>query len=205
MIIIGSGGFAREALCWARDAGFHPKAFFQQEAYNGPTLPIPVITDLSDRRSEKFIVAVGDPATRIRLWGLALGFGLQPNRPIIHPNSTVGDEVEIDLGSIVCPGAIITSNVNIGRGVIINIGATVGHDCYIHDWVTVSPGANISGRCNVYEASYVGTNSAIREGVSVGRAAVLGMGAILTKDIPDGDTWVGNPARKLTPKVNKTC
>jgi acetyltransferase-like isoleucine patch superfamily enzyme len=40
-------------------------------------------------------------------------------------------------------------------------------------------------------------NASVREGVSLGTDAVLGMGAALLTDLPDGETWAGVPARRL--------
>jgi carbonic anhydrase/acetyltransferase-like protein (isoleucine patch superfamily) len=37
----------------------------------------------------------------------------------------------------------------------------------------------------------------IKPGVVVGRNSVLGLGSVLTKDIPDNEIWFGNPARKV--------
>ena len=37
----------------------------------------------------------------------------------------------------------------------------------------------------------------IRQGLTIGAGAVVGMGAVVTKDVPDGVTVVGNPARIL--------
>ena len=37
----------------------------------------------------------------------------------------------------------------------------------------------------------------IGPGVTIGARAVIGMGAVVTKDVPDGETWVGNPARLI--------
>jgi acetyltransferase-like isoleucine patch superfamily enzyme len=37
----------------------------------------------------------------------------------------------------------------------------------------------------------------IRENVRIGAGAVIGMGAVVLADVPDGQTWVGSPARKL--------
>ena len=42
---------------------------------------------------------------------------------------------------------------------------------------------------------FVGINAMILKGVSVGHAAVVGAGAVVTKDVPDGTIVGGNPAR----------
>jgi serine acetyltransferase len=37
----------------------------------------------------------------------------------------------------------------------------------------------------------------IKNKVKIGNNVTVGMGAVVLKDIPDGETWIGNPARKL--------
>lgn len=43
----------------------------------------------------------------------------------------------------------------------------------------------------------IGMSAVIGPGVTIGRGATIGMGAVVTKSVPAGETWVGNPARKL--------
>jgi serine acetyltransferase len=37
----------------------------------------------------------------------------------------------------------------------------------------------------------------VKENVVIGAGAVIGMGSVVLSDVPDGQTWVGVPARKL--------
>jgi acetyltransferase-like isoleucine patch superfamily enzyme len=67
----------------------------------------------------------------------------------------------------------------------------------IDDFVTIAPGANISGNVTLGFASSIGTGASVREKCKVGVEAVLGMGAALTKNLPDGETWVGVPAKRM--------
>lgn len=198
LIIVGAGGFAREVFAWVPKHAYNVVAFYTHDADHRRLLDVPVISEIKSQRhlSSKFIIAIGDPKNRAKMWEEIQYAGLDP-ATIVHPSAIIGHQIDIGAGSIICPGVVLTTNVRIGRGVILNLNSTVGHDCSIDNFVTVSPGANISGNVHLHEFSYVGTNAAIREKVMLGSNSVLGMGAVLTKDLPSGETWCGNPAKKL--------
>lgn len=196
MIILGAGGFAREAMCWAEDAGHRVEAMYQDGGGQSAG-PVRVLGSLGGLEGKRFIVAVGDPATKNKLWSYALGCGLIPADAVVHPSAVLGHQVILEPGVIICPMAVLTTDVRIGRGVIVNLAATIGHDTTVDMFTTISPGANISGRCTIGMCCYIGTNAALREGVSVGDGATVGMGAVVTKDVPEKQVWVGNPARRL--------
>jgi len=44
---------------------------------------------------------------------------------------------------------------------------------------------------------FIGANSIILKGVRIGKGAVVGAGSVVTKNIPDGEVWAGNPAKKI--------
>lgn len=195
IIICGAGGFAREVFSWLPKE-YKVRAFYS-ETKQDPIYDIPVVSDLSSFSKCVFVVAIGDPLTRERIWRHAMAAGLSPCEPIIHPKATVGHNVHIGHGSIVCPGAVITCDVVISAGVILNIGATVGHDVTIQSFTTVSPGANISGHVFIGNFVYIGTNASVRENNHVGSHAVVGMGAAVIQNIPTKETWAGVPAKRI--------
>ena len=45
--------------------------------------------------------------------------------------------------------------------------------------------------------AFVGAHSIILKGVTIGAKSVVGAGSVVTKDIPDGEVWAGNPAKKI--------
>lgn len=47
----------------------------------------------------------------------------------------------------------------------------------------------------IKEGAFVGMNSIILKGVTIGKHSIVGAGSVVTKDIPDGEIWAGNPAR----------
>lgn len=47
----------------------------------------------------------------------------------------------------------------------------------------------------IKEGAFIGTRCLILKGVTIGKGAVVGAGSVVTKDIPDGEIWAGNPAK----------
>lgn len=43
----------------------------------------------------------------------------------------------------------------------------------------------------------IGAGSTILPGLTIGEGAMIGAGSVVTKDVPSGELWVGNPARRL--------
>jgi len=116
------------------------------------------------------------------------------------------DDVRIGEGAVLCPFVTLTSNIRIGRHFHANIYSYVEHDCIIGDFVTFAPGVHCNGNVRIEDHAYIGAGAMIRQGrpgapLVIGRGAVVGMGAVVTRDVPDGATVVGNPARAIERKT----
>lgn len=117
-------------------------------------------------------------------------------------NAVRMDSVEIGEGALVSPFVTLTSNIRIGAHFQANLYSYVEHDCVIGDFVTFAPGVCCNGNIQIGDHAYIGTGAVIRQGrsgapMTIGAGAVVGMGAVVTKDVPAGVTVVGNPARPL--------
>jgi len=105
-------------------------------------------------------------------------------------------------GSILSAYVDVTANVRIGRCFHANNYSYVGHDCVIGNYVTFAPRVSCNGNVNIEDHVYIGTGAILKQGTPdkplvIGKGAVVGMGAVVTKDVPPGVTVVGNPARPL--------
>ena len=68
------------------------------------------------------------------------------------------------------------------------------------DFVTLAPGVMLNGNVRVEDHAYIGTGAIIKQGTPqnplvIGKGAVVGMGAVVTKDVEPYTTVIGNPAR----------
>ncbi len=141
-------------------------------------------------------VAVGDNRTREDIILKLEKAGA--NIPIlIHPNSIMGMEVELESGTVVMAGAVINCCTHIGKGCIINTGATVDHDNQIGDYVHISPGVHLAGTVNIGKRVWLGIGSIVNNNLSIVEGSTIGAGTVVIRDITEPSIYVGIPARKI--------
>lgn len=115
---------------------------------------------------------------------------------LIHPNTIIGTEVIIGIGTAIMAGAVINCCTKIGIGCIINTGSTIDHDNIIEDFVHISPGANLAGSVRVGHGSWLGIGSVVRNNINITKRCTIGAGAVVIKNITDQGIYTGVPARR---------
>ena len=68
----------------------------------------------------------------------------------------------------------------------------------IDDFATLASGVRLGGECTSRRVR-IGAGATIREGVTIGAWSMVGMGSLVTRDIPPGELWFGSPARYRRP------
>src|SRR3990167_4160593 len=121
----------------------------------------------------------------------------------IYPEAVIGNDVNIGGFSEIGPGVIIGDRVRIGAMCFIPEGVTIEEGAWIGPRVTFSndmfppSGRDRWKKTLVKKGARLGAGVCVRPGVTVGENALVGMGAVVTHDVPDGETWVGVPAKKI--------
>jgi len=111
----------------------------------------------------------------------------------------------------ICAQVLIENDVIVGNDVTIKSGVQLWDGLRVEDGVFIGPNATFTNdvhpKSKVYPDSFlttrikrgasIGANATILPGIIIGEHAMVGAGAVVTKDVADGVTVVGNPAREV--------
>ena len=133
------------------------------------------------------------------LGGMGFGFEKDENGNLFRfpqiGNLFIGDYVEIGANTCIDRGAL--SDTVIGDHCKLNNLCHIAHNNKIGKNVVITEHVVIAGSNIIEDDVWIAPNASIRGWLTIGKGATVGMGAVVVKDIPAGETWVGNPARKL--------
>jgi UDP-3-O-[3-hydroxymyristoyl] glucosamine N-acyltransferase len=113
----------------------------------------------------------------------------QLGRLIVHDHVDIGANTCIDKGSL--------SDTIIGFNSKINNLCHIAHNVVIGKNVVITGHVNISGSTTIEDDVWIAPHVSLRGHQKIGKGATLGMGAVVTKNVPPGETWIGNPAKKM--------
>ena len=107
----------------------------------------------------------------------------------------IHDGARIDAFATVVRGSIIDTRID--ERACIGAHVNIGHDSWIGAETIVIVHSAIAGWVNVGKRVRIYQGARIKNGVTIGDDAVIGMGAVVLKDVPPGEMWAGNPAQKI--------
>ncbi|CAM4283869.1 MULTISPECIES: acetyltransferase [Pseudoalteromonas] len=203
IIVIGGGGFAKEVVWLAHDCNRKVRGVLDDNTFtHGADVQGAIVLGSVDSWVDytsdcEFVIAIGNPRTRKAVSDKMQLLGKPNFATLIHPSARYSNTVSFGQGSIICAGSILTADITLGAHNILNLNVTVGHECKFGDFITVAPMAAISGNVILDDLVEIGTGATIRQGLNLQKGSMLGMGGVLTKNIPERTIFAGNPAKKL--------
>ena len=209
LYLLGAGGLGEETAeavraCNAARPTWDLRGFLDDDpSRHGSTLvglpivgPMELLHDERDASAVACIARPGDGSSRARLvQRLALGDDRWAT--VLHPRASVPDSATVGAGTVLLADVVLTASVSIGRHCMVMPQVVLTHGDVVEDHCTIASGARVGGRARLREGCYLGAGALVREDRTIGRGALVGMGSVVLTDVPDGETWVGNPARPI--------
>lgn len=132
----------------------------------------------------------------VNAYGCSIGDGSKVGSFVeIQKNASIGRNCKISSHSFICEGVHVEDNVFIGHGVMFT------ND--LHPRATNEDGSlqtDSDWKCletHVRKGASIGSNATILCGLTIGENALVGAGAVVTKDVPANAVVAGNPARVI--------
>lgn len=121
---------------------------------------------------------------------------------VILPNAKIGEDCNI------CSHCFIENDVIVGNRVTIKSGVQLWDGLRIEDDVFIGPNVSFTNdkypRSKQYPQQFeqtvlrkgasIGAGAVLVCGIEIGERAMVGAGSVVTKDVPAGELWAGNPA-----------
>ena len=124
---------------------------------------------------------------------------------VVLPEAKIGENCNICSHCFIENESVIGNNVTIKCGVQVWDGITIEDNAFVGANVTFTNDRYPKSRCTewklektlVKKGASIGAGCTILSGVTIGENAMIGAGSVVTKDVPAGEIWVGNPAKFL--------
>lgn len=105
------------------------------------------------------------------------------------------DYVEVGPNSTIRRSAL--ENTIVKKGTKIGSMSNVGHNCIVGENCILTCNVVVSGSSIIGNNVFLGVSSTVKNGKHIGDNATLGQGAVVVRNVPENETWVGNPAKKM--------
>jgi sugar O-acyltransferase (sialic acid O-acetyltransferase NeuD family) len=207
IVIVGAGGHGRVVLDILTCSNTHEVAGFVdsnpdlvgRRVDGRPVLgTVDDLPALRERQAiEGAVVAIGDNgvrrdfADRLERWGFKLVNA-------IHPSANIARNVTLGSDLVIAAGALVCAHCHVGDSVILNTGCIVDHESMIGPGVHVCPGARLAGRVTIDAGAFIGIGATVIQNTRIGYEAVIGAGAVVIRDVPPMTTVVGVPAEEVS-------
>jgi sugar O-acyltransferase (sialic acid O-acetyltransferase NeuD family) len=206
LLIIGARGFGREIYYLAmRSNGYQKdyeiKGFLddKKDALDGFNNYPPIIDSVENyivNDDDVFVCALGDVQARKKYITIILNKGGEFIN-LIHPSAICSTNITSAKGCIIAPFVSLGADAIVGDFTLIQTGAIVGHDVTIGNWSRLDSYVVLVGGVTIGSKVCVYTGAIINRDVIIHDNACVGAGSFVIRDVKEGTTVFGNPAKIL--------
>lgn len=204
LIIVGAGGFGREAYYLAKRINqekkkWNIKGFINDipdalYGYNCDLSIIGTIRDYIPSENEVCVIAIANPIGKERVYNMLKSRGAQFTN-LLSPTAIINPTAQIGEACVITGFSSIGDNAKLGNCVHI-AGSMIGQDATIDDFSTTTGFANITS-AKIGKRVFVGSHAVILNDIVVEDDAFVCAGSIVFNKVKSGTKVFGNPAKKF--------
>lgn len=203
-VIIGAGKYGEVYLSYLHEAGVDVVGFLDDDPkvadkkFGGlPVLgPISILPSLKVKFGITSVYCpLGNNKLRVKFLREAASLGYE-TPCYIHPSVIISPNVEIGKGVYILLGTQVMPYTKIEDFVMISMKVSIAHHNVLKTGTFLSTGCNFGASIVAEENSYCGIGSTIMTGLHrLGKDCLIGAGAVVIRDVPDGAVMAGVPAK----------
>ena len=207
LIIVGARGFGREVYnlavkCRGYQSHYSVKGFLDdnKNALLGYKDYPPILSSVQDYQiceEDVFVCALGD----VKMKQKYVKMILKKNGEfltLVHPLASISKNANIGKGCIVFQNTSVGCDSIVGDFALIQNSAVVGHDVKIGDYTRLDSYVVTVGGVIIESNVTIHTSSVINHNVIVGKGSIVGALSFVIRNVKEGATVFGNPAKELT-------
>jgi sugar O-acyltransferase (sialic acid O-acetyltransferase NeuD family) len=116
---------------------------------------------------------------------------------LIHQTSNVAMNTIIGHGCVIGRNTVISNDCVISPHCTFNSKAMVGHDSSLGKYCNINAGAFVGGECKIEDEVTIHTYGIVTPRLHIAKRAIVGAGSVVVKNVAEGRTVFGNPAKEI--------